>query len=505
MRKSGTRLRITAQLIDVDDGFHLWSETYDRELTDVFAVQDEITAAIIAALSLHFDTGESPAVAEVAETNLSAYDAYLQGRHQLRGFSTTDLRAALTSFRAATDADPEFAAAWAARASTVTLLRETDFTEGIPTAESRLLARAAIDRALAIDPDLAEAYVAEGLLHEDAYRFEEALQSLEHALEINANLAEAWTWRSRILGRFGRIQESREDMLKALQLDPHNETTAILAANLLEDFYEPDFFAAVEKNGSQFARVRQILQELRMSYIETFTSESYRRIEATPDLPPFTLAGTKLFFLKELDAETLYNASRYKGEFLMWLYMSTEHWDEAQAIYDGLTPERQQSDLNLEELSIMLTSQGRCEEALENLDRAHDGDIRVLGLIGPNGGRSNSNLALNRVYCLRQLGRPDEADQVLSLVREYVDTLRENTVYGIYIVDAKLRILDGDTDAALDVLEAAYQREEFDWNDRYDPILRTIGDQPRFQALSDEIDRGIDELRAELGMPPAEL
>ncbi|HSD69977.1 MAG TPA: hypothetical protein VLB07_10505, partial [Woeseiaceae bacterium] len=140
VRKSGTKIRITAQLIEVENGYHLWSETYDRELTDIFAVQDEITAAIVDALLLHFDTGESADVAKTHATSISAYDAYLQGRHHYNSLEPDSMREALDSFRAATDTDPNFAAAWAARATTVIALREDAFTEGIPREESVLLA-----------------------------------------------------------------------------------------------------------------------------------------------------------------------------------------------------------------------------------------------------------------------------------------------------------------------------------------------------------------------------
>ena len=505
VRKSGTRLRITAQLIDVDNGYHLWSETYDRELTDIFTIQDEITAAIVEALLLHLDTGETPAVAKSEATSMSAYDAYLQGRHQLRLLDAASLRDALTSFRAATDADPDFAPAWAARALAVILLRETAFREGIPREESQMLARAAIDRAMALDPMLADTYVAEGMLHADNFRFEEALRSLEKAVEINPNLAEAWTWRARILSRFGRVKEARESMLMALRLDPHNQVTAAIAASIAADFYDPEFFATVEKSSAQFERVRQILEMERWTEIETMTKVAYQRIVSMPELPRFWRAALDFSTLKELDEEGLSQVSRSGGDFLMWIYMRIDEWEKAQDMYDELPPNRQQATLNLEELSIMQVSQGRCEQALESLRLAHGDEIRVYGEIGPNSGRSNSNLALNRVHCLRQLGNETEANNILSLVRVFVDTLRENTVYGFYIVDAKLRVLDNDTEGALDVLEAALERNELSWADRYDPILRTLDDEPRFRALFAEVDQRIDALRAELGLPPATI
>ena len=503
VRKAGTRLRITAQLIDVSNGFHLWSETYDRELTDVFAIQDEITAAIVEALLLHFNTGETQDTIKVEATNMSAYDAYLQGRHQLRNASIETLREALTNFRAATDADPNFAPAWAARAVAVIMLRETDFREGIPREEAHLLARNSIDRALAIDPMLADAYIAESLMLADDYRYEDALRSLEKAVEINPNLAEAWTWRSRILGRFGRVKEARENMLKALELDPHNPVTAAIAANLATDFYEPEFYARVKRNVAQFTRARQILEEYRWTEVEPPTKEAYQQAAVIPNMRATWIAALNFGMLKEIDEAGLSQGTRRPGEFLMWIYMGTDQWDKAQAMYDELSPGRQQSALNLEELSIMQTNQGRYEEALASLDAAHGNEIRIHGMVPPTSERSNSNLALNRVYCLRQLGRDTEAEAILERVRLYVETLRENSVYGIYSTDARLRVLDGDIDGALDVLEAASQRNELFWANRYSAIIRTLSDEPRFQALFGQIDQQVDALRAELGMPPA--
>jgi tetratricopeptide (TPR) repeat protein len=408
-------------------------------------------------------------------------------------------------FRAATAADPEFAPAWAARALSVLMSREDLFNEGLPRTEARILARTNIDRALAIDPLLAEAHVAEGMLHEDNYRFDDALQSLENAVDINPNLAEAWTLRSRILGRFGRIREAQENMLKALRLDPHNIMTAFFAANLAVDFYEPEFFTKVEQQVVQFYRPKMLMQWERWTAREPMTVELYQSIVATPDLPPPYKLRLDYSVLAETDEEALSRVSRHPGEVVMWNYMSTDQWEKAQAMYDALPEDRQQAEVNLEELSVMQASQGECGKVVETLQQAHGDQLRVYGLIGTNAARSNSNLALNRAFCLRQLGDTAKADEILSAVGVYVQTLRENTVFGFYKVDAKYRILQADIEGALDVLEAARKRNELGWGTRYDPVLRTLSDEPRFQSVFAEIDRELNALRADLGMPPINL
>ena len=126
-------------------------------------------------------------------------------------------------------------------------------------------------------------------------------------------------------------------------------------------------------------------------------------------------------------------------------------------------------------------------------------------MVSPNSGRANVNLALNRVYCLRQLGRSEEADETLSRVRRYINTLRDNADYGYALPEVKLLILQDDAEGALTVLETAVRRGELGWQSRYDVLVRTLGDEPRFVALYEEVDRRIDALRAELGMPPADI
>ena len=246
-----------------------------------------------------------------------------------------------------------------------------------------------------------------------------------------------------------------------------------------------------------------------MTLIEPLTADSYEQVNKIAESMGFAddrwRARIDLDSLKLINEDGLSRQSRYPGEFLMWVYMSIDRWDRALEMYEALPPERQQADINLEELSEMQIKMGQCEEALESLRKAHGGEVRIHGMVSPNLGRSNVNLALNRVYCLRELGQPDEAEEILSRVRRYINTLRDNADHGYALPDAKLLVLQGDTEGALDVLETAVHRGELGWQSRYDVLVRTLGDNPRFIALYEEVDRDIDALRSELGMPPAEI
>jgi len=504
VRKSGTRLRITAQLIDAANGYHLWSETYDRELTDVFEVQDEITEAIVAALKVHLETGEAIPATQHKASSVEAYEKYLQGKHILRS-ADGDRREALELFRAANEIDPDFAPAWAARAQTVIDLRETAFWGDIPLEEAHLLARNNIDKALALDPRQPEAYVARGMLYADEYRYDEALASLEQAIAINPSLAEAWTWRGRLLYRFGRIKEAKRSLLKALELDPLHERTAFFAAGIATEFYDPEYFEEVLKKVGDFPGLADQLELWRKTLAMPLSAEAYREVIALLEDEPRQRAQFDLFALKEFDESPLAGAIRYPQELVMWTFISTNQLEKAEEIYNSLSAERQQAVINLEELSIMLTMQGACQEAIDTLDRAHQGQLRIYGMVMPNMNRSNSQLALNRAFCLRQLGRGGKAAEILTKVREYVDTLRENADWGFSQLEAKLLVLEGESEKAIDILEQGIERFELSWKVQHDPIIAMLSDNPGFVALFESIDRRIESLRKELGMPPASI
>lgn len=170
LRKSDARLRITAQLIDVQTGYHLWSETYDRELDDIFAIQDEITGHIIKALKVHLNTGEAVAVTNT--TNNEAYDAYLKGRHQLHLRTRESIELAQNYFEQATALDPNFALAWADKALAAVLLSSYSNSD---TQLAHAQARTLLSRAQAIDSTLAEAFAVEGLMLSSELRYEQAV------------------------------------------------------------------------------------------------------------------------------------------------------------------------------------------------------------------------------------------------------------------------------------------------------------------------------------------
>src|SRR5204862_60696 len=162
VRKAGNRLRVTAQLVKVSDGDHLWSERYDRDMTDIFAIQDEIAKAIAGRLQVTLDGGEAASLVTPATKNLDAYHLCLRGRYLLaqRGLG---LKQALECFGQAIALDPSYALAHAGLAEACTVLAQYGL---VPPGTLRAKAHAAACRALELAPTLAEAHAAAGTVAE---------------------------------------------------------------------------------------------------------------------------------------------------------------------------------------------------------------------------------------------------------------------------------------------------------------------------------------------------
>jgi serine/threonine protein kinase/Tfp pilus assembly protein PilF len=204
VRKAGNRLRVTAQVIDVDTGYHLWSERFDREMADVFAIQDEIAENIVKALRVVLSKREESAIKAARTSNVRAYEYYLRGRHLYHQWRRESWEGADDMFRRAIALDPEYALAYTGLADS-SAIRYMYFSGG---EEALQQADAASRRAVDLDPTLAEAHAARGLTLSCQKRFDEAEQELKTAMELDPTLYEAPYYYGRILQMQGRLEEA---------------------------------------------------------------------------------------------------------------------------------------------------------------------------------------------------------------------------------------------------------------------------------------------------------
>jgi len=218
VRKAGDRVRITAQLIQAEDGFHLWSETYDRQLDDIFAVQEEIAAAISEQLELTLTPENRTTLARRRTEDLEAYDLYLLGRHNWATRSDEGLVDAREYFEAAIARDSSFAPAWAGLAGVYDALPwYTDF----PANEGARLGKQAARTAISLDPSLAEAHAALGvILYEFDWDWEGAEAAFDDMRAADPDYAQGLNWECQYLTAVGRIEQALDMCRRAVELDP---------------------------------------------------------------------------------------------------------------------------------------------------------------------------------------------------------------------------------------------------------------------------------------------
>ena len=219
VRVAGGRLRITAQLIDVDDGYHLWSETYDREMADVFAIQEEIARAIVAELEPELVT--SGRIVPRRTGDPEAYRLYLQGRFFWSQRTYESTMRGIELFEAAIRADTTYAVAYTGLADSYESLRIRGFRTAAETLEKQ---RAAIQRSLGLDPQLSEAHKSlANLLFNQDWDWEAAGRAFERAVELDPRNAEAAHAYSHYLTAMGRTRESLDESLRALEISPYDD------------------------------------------------------------------------------------------------------------------------------------------------------------------------------------------------------------------------------------------------------------------------------------------
>jgi serine/threonine protein kinase/tetratricopeptide (TPR) repeat protein len=226
VRKMGNRLRITAQLVNVADSSNLWSEKYDREIEDIFAIQDDISQAIVKALRVILTEGEKKQIEKARTENVQAYDYYLRGRQYVNQLRRKSLEYARQMFNKAIEIDREYARAYAGVADSCSMLYTYFDARDFNLRQADI----ASHKALELEPELAEAHVARGLAVSLSKRFEEAEQEFETAMRLDPKLFEAPYWYGRALQSAGRFQEAVKMFERASALRP-------------EDYQAPGFAA----------------------------------------------------------------------------------------------------------------------------------------------------------------------------------------------------------------------------------------------------------------------
>ncbi len=497
VRKAGTRLRITAQLIEADTGYHLWSNTYDRELDDVFAIQDDIAAAIVGALQQTLGLSTvAPAITRSG--NVDAYNAYLEGRFLMEKRGEGPLRQAREAFDKAIALDPDYAPAYAAQAETILLLRDSSQTYGdIPTTEALALARPLVDRAMVLAPGSPDVHAAHGFLLSTEGRHEESVAAFDRALALSPNLVRVILWRAQSLQDLGRIEESFEGTKKAVSLDP---LAYVPAQNLAVQYASRGRYDEALATAENLARVRNDAVSWRgavamVNVIGGRLDRAHAALKKAQALEPDDYAVGRFLYwtYSMLDLDEQARQLEFRPIEKVYRLMSEERWDDALAAVKPLVAGEPTNEVR-DAVAAIHFERGDMQACLAALQHYVD---RTEGNRGDLFEDARSPRAFLLIAALQNSGDNAAARQWQDRLWERHRMLRKagNDGDTVIYTEVKLHTIDGETGEALRLLRELVDRQWILVEPERDIIIRRLEDNPAFQQIVADHKRTKDRQR----------
>jgi serine/threonine protein kinase/TolB-like protein/Flp pilus assembly protein TadD len=466
---SGSRVRITPQLVRTDDDTQVWAGSYDRVIEDVFAIQTEIASEVVAQLGVALHEPEREGLESRPTGSLEAYQAYLRGNYRvgLADFTEENQRRAIESYRHATELDPDFALAWAGLAHTHSFYYRLGFDL---TEKRREMARQAFDRALALDPDSPRVLFETAFYHYYVEQdFDAALEKFlaaSAALPSDADIlaAAAYVWR-----RQGRFKEGIERLERAFELDPRNSQHPALIGEYAQQMR--DYARSVEYFDTAIALAPEVywpfVQKAETVCLWTGdVDEAQRILEAAPH----SARGTVSLVLHQ---STLARMRRDFDGVIGLQETAPFEW------YDDQHVSQPKGLLTAEALQLKGDDRA-AREAFEAARAALETALEKR----PDDYRARASLGL----ALAGLGRKADA---IAAGRKAVDMqpVEEEAYIGPPLLERLALIYTrvGESDLAIDTIDrllsipAKISVAELRLDPRWDPLR----DQPRFQKLLD--------------------
>jgi serine/threonine-protein kinase len=364
VQRSGNRVRATVQLVNARDGSVLWSDTYQRNMTDVFAIQDEIARTAVRALRIPLGAN-APPQPERRTANVEAYNLYLKGRYEWNKRTTTGLNRALGYFQQALAKDPKYAQAWAGIADANAAL---GFYGGFRPAEYMLKARKAAEQALRLDDSLAEAWASLGFAQEHYdWDFAKAEQSFQRAIQHNPSDATAHYWYAGLLSNLLRKQDALAEIKRAQDLDPLSPFINAALGSLLY------YLGQTEQGVEQLRKTVELEPNVYLAHLVLGGAYMEKRM--------FPEAEAELHKALELSGN-----SPLTDAYLGCLEANRGNRDAALRIVAKLTGLREESGLRASSLAMVYAALEDKDQAFSWLDRAYaerDSTMAQLNLLPP--------------------------------------------------------------------------------------------------------------------------
>jgi len=521
VQRSGNQVRINVQLIDAQTDEHLWAEIFDRELTaqNLFAIQSDISKRIAEALKATLSPEERQRISTVQTANLDAYDAYLRGRQLMATRKVADLERATQEFQRAVELDPNFALAWVGVADSHYLWTQYASRSYAETIEIR---EKAIEKALAINPGLGEAYTSLASVHQFYERRDEAEQAFRKSIELSPNYATAYQWYSGHLRSDPlRSKETLQLAHRAVELDPRS---MIIGVNLAAEYRTQGLFSRAEQQNLKLIELYPDAPNAHHQLVDMYMWETGE----------FTKAMKHARKLGEIDPDS-FDAVRHQAE----IYLAVGDYEAALALQEKIAemdPDHWWAgwiDLQIAELN---GNAAAIQEAINwlqprvtgqrwelgdladsylaagDIDKARDLYLQALpGLLEPGEWRRLTGQDPFRSclfsWVLMNTGDPELGQALLEEATAYLerdlpaavehaDRYQPDTCY----------VTAGETEKALAVLETqlAHGHYYYWMFDHRLPMYEPLRGEPRYRELLAERDRKLDVQRELIAQLDAE-
>jgi len=502
VRKMGTQVRITAQLIQVDTGFHVWSETYDRELTDVFAIQDEIAREILKQLRSQLLADEELVVVEAKRTNPVVYDLYLRAKQRIYTRNGSEITIAMAELDKAIQLDPEYAPAFAQRGVATMLMSEQQYGD-IPDDEARRRGKRFVDQALSLDENLAEGWAALGLYYNRTpAESEHAIDHLTKALSINPNLIDASNWLFIALQDGGDYVGSLQVIVDVAERDPLYRpafTNAIIQFNA---FGMPDEAEALLRRIEAFDSSNSDLYTARaINFIFSGRSgEGLQQMELGRELDE--MDGVEKIILSAGLSNTMQfervieEGSNFQKPVALY---QTGQVDEGIALAHA-----QASSGYPGNLFYLLNRSDRSKEVTDYLEERWP----TLGIFAAENGGDEYGYGIMSDVALAysRIDNQDRFNEAMGFIERHETRLVEHGIDNVF--HSANRAIDyallGDADAAIEHLQQAASRGWTSAGVLVDvaPAFAVLADDPRFQEVEITLLSNMNRERQIVGLPP---
>lgn len=504
VRKSGVKVRITAQLIKAADGFHLWSATYDRELTDIFAIQDEIAQAILGQLKARLIGDQGGIHFTALRADVSAFDLYLEAKQKIYLRRRAPLEQAAELLQQAIAIDPGYAPAYAQSGIVSMLLSEGQYGT-IPADEANARAKPLLDKALSLHPKSAEAWAGLGLYQIIMQEPEQAKEALLRALAINPSLVNARHWLGRVMSILGERDEVKRIRQEILVRDPLYLPGI---GNLFEDYIQYD----------DLDRAQVLLDRIRpfmptsitvagwdgvLHFIAGRVAESMPYFELAYEMEPEN-ATARGRLSRALLWSGQYQRLTQVGvdEFRVYALMRMDRMEEASILAWELADQHSA----IAALFRLLLEQQHYSELIEYVESRWPDLVAFEADYPERDGWNQYNYLGIIAHSYRRLGNDGQFDQAMSQFKAALDYQLGNGAnnHEIAFAEAVYHVLAGDHESALERLARSFEGGFTVDPDliKAMPMFAPLEANPRFEEIMGQMVHHMNSERAKLGLAP---